>query len=302
MINKHNGIDIPLDELIKLRFAAGSINLASHKLVNTQRAGGHLSTLRGRGIDFDEVRSYQPGDDIRNMDWRVTARTGSPHIKLYHEERERPVFLLIDYGPSMFFGTRVAFKSVIAAQAAALLGWAAIQNGDRLGALVFSGDDHIEFKPRSRQHGILPLLKSLSDQNECRQNKIHDAALSEALMRLRYVTKPGSLIFIISDFSTLEENAERHLSRLRQHNEIIACHVVDPIEKNAPPPNTYAITNGIQSSIMDTRSKIFIREYEKQYSHQQDYLNSVLRKRQIPLIELATNDSIIDVLRECFGN
>ncbi|NKB46587.1 MAG: DUF58 domain-containing protein, partial [Legionellales bacterium] len=161
MQNQATAITVSLTQLIQLRFAAQLIDLRAHKRVRSQLLGGHLSSLRGRGMEFDEVRAYQAGDDIRTMDWRVTARTNKPHIKLYHEERERPVLLLVDFRPAMFFGTRVTFKSVIAAKVAALLGWAAIANGDRLGGVVFSGKDHVELRPRTRQHGTSPFLLEL---------------------------------------------------------------------------------------------------------------------------------------------
>ncbi len=156
------GVRVSLQELLALRGEARRLDLAPRGKVLATRSGGHLSPFRGRGMEFDEARIYQPGDDPRNMDWRVTARAGRPHVKLFREERERPLWLLVDQGPAMRFGTRVAFKSVIAAQAAALLSWAAVDRGDRVGGLIFDEQGRFEQKPAARTHGLLPLLQALA--------------------------------------------------------------------------------------------------------------------------------------------
>ena len=139
-----------------LSYEAARLDIGPRGKVLATRNGGHLSRFRGRGMEFDESRIYQPGDDPRNMDWRVTARSGRPHVKLFREKRERPVWLLVDIGPRMRFGTRVAFKSVIAARAAALLAWAAADRGDRVGGMVFDESRSFERRPATRAHGLLP--------------------------------------------------------------------------------------------------------------------------------------------------
>ena len=132
------GIYTSIEELASMRYNTTGLNPLAHKKALASMAGGHISSFRGRGIDFSEVRIYQPGDDIRNIDWRVTARTNKPHTKLYREERERPVYIVVDQCQSMFFGSKKTFKSVTAARAAANLAWGTIDNGDRVGGLVFS--------------------------------------------------------------------------------------------------------------------------------------------------------------------
>jgi len=292
----HKGVTISLDELVKLRFHAQSIRFNSNKIVASDRTGEHRSHLRGRGMDFDEVRIYQPGDDPRRIDWRVTARTGKPHTKLYHDERERPIFLLVDYGASLFFGSRVAFKSVIAAQVAALLGWAAIHHGDHVGALIFSGEKHIELPPTSRQAGLLPILHALVNNASPHSLYTKENALSKALRRVRKVARPGSLIFIISDFVHVDEGAKQSLSQLVRHNDVIAAHISDPLEREAPPPNRYTVTDGLHRSVMDTTNKQFCRDYHDQYWEQFAALKTLLNKRSIPLLEFSTDTSILDVI------
>jgi len=294
---KKRGVTVDLDELLRLKYHARALSFHHKSRVGTSQAGNYLSTIRGRGIDFDEVRMYQPGDDIRNMDWRVTARTGKPHTKLYKEERERPIYILTDFGPSMFFGTRVAFKSVIAARCAALLAWAGINNGDRVGAFLFSGNTHFESKPHNKTIGLFPILKSLAEFSE---NKISFGphSLTPSLSKLRHVIRPGSLVFILSDFLSLDEDANRHLSLISQHNDVVACYIYDPMERNLPPPNRYTISDGDDYASLDTSDKQTCREYRQQHKNNTLQLKQSLQKLNIPMINIATNHAIVPVLRK----
>jgi len=296
MLNR--GIHISLDELIQLRSSASKIQLTPRQKITNQGGGGYVSKLRGRGIEFDEVRPYQCGDDIRAMDWRVTARTGKPHIKLFHEDRERPVYIVIDYSSSMFFGTRVAYKSVIASQIAALLAWSAILNGDRVGAVLFSPENYTALKPRSRKQGILPLLKALSEYSQTSQQQPKQANFSVALHRLRQVLTPGSLIFLISDFLHINQGMEQHLNRISQHNEVIACAIYDPLEIQAPPPNNYTITNGEQRMTFNSASERFCQEYAAQFTQQQNGLKTTLQKHNISTIDIVSNTPLLESLSQ----
>ena len=157
-----SGIEVDVDDLIGLRFRAQRLELGIARRARQTMTGAHDSRFRGRGMEFAESRIYQPGDDVRSIDWRVTARTGRPHTKLFQEERERPVILLVDLGASMFFGTRKAFKSVLAAETAALIAWAAMHGGDRVGALVAGRSAHMELKPVAGRRGVLRVLRALA--------------------------------------------------------------------------------------------------------------------------------------------
>jgi uncharacterized protein (DUF58 family) len=180
--------------------------------VQAKLAGAYLAKTKGRGMEFDEARHYQAGDDIRAIDWRVTARTGKTHTKLYREEKERPVFVLTDLSSSMQFGTQFLFKSVQAAHLSALIAWSARKRGDRIGGLVFNQHQHIECKPFTRQKAVLSLLNSMIKVQQgaklgaqtTNQEKI---TLGNACARLRRLAHPGSLIFILSEFSQLDEVA-----------------------------------------------------------------------------------------------
>ena len=246
-----NGIDVQLSELIALQRYAQTVRYRPEGFA--LRVGTHLSTLRGRGMDFSEARNYQAGDEVRHMEWRVTARTGRPHVKVYQEERERPVIILTDFSPSLYFGTRIAFKSVVAAKLAAIIAWTAAHQGDRVGGFVFSEQTHHEFTPRSRQASVLPLLAALSHYTQNHQQKsTAKHSFNHALLRLRRIAKPGSILVLISDFYNLNGESEAHLSRLSSHNDLLAYHVCDPLELAPPKPQQYAITDGEQELILDT--------------------------------------------------
>jgi uncharacterized protein (DUF58 family) len=191
-------------------------------------------------MDYLESRGYQAGDDIRNMDWRVTARAGEPHVKLYTQERERPVVVMVDLNPGMFFGTRGAFKSIVAARAAALIGWAAVRHHDRIGALLFNGR-HQELRPLGGQRGVLRLIRALvgaTDPVQGMRQPDHPGRLTEALRRLRRVARPGGLVFILSDFYGIDADTRVLLQRLRQHSDVVACQVHDALELHSPPART----------------------------------------------------------------
>ncbi len=243
-----------LPELLALAGSARAVHLRAGRFHATT-SGDYLSPFKGRGMEFDESRVYQPGDDIRNIDWRVTARTGTPHTKLFREERERPVFVAVDLRASMFFATRVAFKSVQAVRLAALLAWAAHQQGDRVGGLVFGDQDHAELKPRRGRAAVLRLLDLMAEHPAWEDRPAaapQPEAVDATLARLRRMVRPGSMLFVVSDFRGFPATAERHLVQLTRHCETTLMHVYDPIEAELPPPGRYGFSNGLQRLTVDT--------------------------------------------------
>ncbi|HEB96905.1 MAG TPA: DUF58 domain-containing protein [Sedimenticola thiotaurini] len=294
----HPGAQVTLDELIALRLQAGSLALKSHGTAVNLLAGAHRSRFRGRGMDYAESRAYQAGDDIRNMDWRITARTGQPHTKLYQEERERPVVVMLDLNPTMFFGTRVAFKSVAAARAAALIGWAAVAGGDRIGALLFNGGHH-ELQPRGGRRGALRLMRALvqaTDPARGLAEPPHADGLNQALARLRRVARPGSLVFIFSDFYGIDDETGPHLMRLQHHNDLVAVQVRDALELAPPPPGRYGITDGRERGVLDTRSPRQRAHYGEWFRQRRRLLTETMQGHAIPLLTLATDDDPLAIL------
>jgi len=298
-------VHVSSDELVRYRLQARELKLSSRLPARSTITGGHASRFRGRGMDYLESRDYQPGDDIRSMDWRVTARTNRAHVKLYQEERERPVVVMVDLGPGMFFATQGAFKSVIAARAAALIGWAAIQHGDRIGALFFNGVHH-ELRPLGGQRGVMRLIRQLvvaTDPAAALASPAvdaHNSQLNEALLRLHRVARPGSLVYILSDFYAMDTDTRRHLQRLRQHNDVVACQIVDALELAAPPAGRYAVTDGAATGLLDTRSGKRRQAYDDYFSGHHQAVRDLMRQCAVPLRRITTTDDVLQALR--FGD
>lgn len=297
-----DGVRVTREELLQLRHSARDLPLDSRRAATSVISGVHVSRFRGRGMDYLESRGYQPGDDVRSMDWRVTARSGRAHIKVYQEERERPIVVMLDLGPGMFFATRGAFKSVIAARAAAMIGWAAVQNGDRIGALLFNGGHH-ELRPLGGSRGALRLIRTLVEMTdpahapEARTDSASGQQLNDALMRLRRVARPGSLVFILSDFYGCDTDTRRHLQYLRKHNDVIALQVVDSLEVAPPPAGHYAISDGRHSGLLDTRSPARRQAYLDYFADHHRAVRELMQQCAVPLQQLATTDAVNHALR-----
>ncbi|MET1254215.1 DUF58 domain-containing protein [Aliikangiella maris] len=269
------GIDLTLGQLIEARHSPIIQWLSPNAKVKTNRVGGFRSRFKGRGMDFDESRIYQIGDDIRNIDWRVTARTGTTHTKLFKEERERPVFVILDQMPSMFFGTAQVFKSILASRITAQLMWHTLTNGDRFGALLFGEKHHLEMKPSNNRRNCMRLLNRIVESHQqtlldvFQSNKQPEAkpdfAFADTLKRLKYLAKPGTLIHIISDFNHFDEQSRAHLSKLSQHTDVHCILINDPIEKNLPPAGFYGISNGSQVGLLNTTNNQIRQQYQNAY-------------------------------------
>ncbi|MBF0370736.1 MAG: DUF58 domain-containing protein [Magnetococcales bacterium] len=292
-----SGVTVSLAALIRLRFQAISSGFQGRKKVHSALIGGFASPFRGRGMEFEEVRAYQPGDDIRNMDWRVTARTGKPHTKLFRQERERPVYFLVDLNPSMAFGTRVAFKSVVAARIAALLAWSVARKGDRVGGLIFTDQGHWESRPASGKRGVLPLLGKIC-QHLPKPGAFLDTPLSlvQPLARLQRVTRPGSLIFIISDFLALDTEALHRMSDLARHNDVVAIQLHDPLEAELPPSGRFAFGDGERVLNLDVGDARVREGHRRRFQTHGEHLAAACGKRNVFFLSLATDAPLPEAL------
>jgi uncharacterized protein (DUF58 family) len=269
---------------------AAVLYAADNGLQLATRSGGHLSRFRGRGMEFDESRVYQPGDDPRNMDWRVTARSSVPHVKLFREERERPVWLLVDMGPWMRFGTRVAFKSVIAARAAALLAWAAADKGDRVGGLVFDESAHLECRPAARSRALLPLLKSLSESPL--SGRPGGYGYLSAARHLMSLVRPGSLVFLLSDFAGFGQHDGDWMARLASTSELVLVHIYDALEAVAPPAGLYPVSDGIDQSVFDTGNAALRQIWSQRFAEHVETLEAMCSRYRAHLISLRTDQAV----------
>ena len=305
-IARYHGVYVSMDELVALQANDLRLDLRGKRKAVTAMAGQHRSSFRGRGIDFDEVRVYQPGDDVRNIDWRVTARTGRAHTKLFREERERPVYLVVDQRESLFFGSQNAFKSVVAARTAALLAWASRVHGDRVGGFLFNDHEVQELRPKEGKKGIQNFFRLLIQFNQALDGQrtrleFTRHAMTQAMSHLNQVVRPGSLVFLISDFHHFEPDTLQHLTLCARHNDLVGIQIQDPLEKQLPHSGAYGFTDGMRNVRTDTSVRNVRKDYALNYVERQTQLREQLSSIGVPLIEIDTGDLITDRLRAALG-
>ena len=295
------GIRVSLGELIEMRHRVGEVQLFSTPARRSPLIGLHHSKLRGRGVDFDQVRAYQAGDDVRTIDWRVTARTQEPHTKLFHEERERPVFVVIEQSSRLFFGSQLCLKSVLAAQAAALFGWAALNHNDRIGGLVFSDQEHHEIKPRRSKQSLLQLLNVLVRSNQqlgCSDGRAPRETFSLALRRAREVLRPGSLVVILCDERALNDTAEQQLSLLARHTDLILLPLNDPLDHALPSAGLLHFVEGEAELELDTQDEHLRNSYRELAEARRSRWQRLAQKLGVPLLPLSTRFELVEQLRD----
>lgn len=297
-----DGINLSIKELLEYRGRSALLDLSSKSQIKSHMAGTLVAKTKGRGMEFDESRHYQIGDDIRAIDWRVTARTGKTHTKIYREERERPVFLLVDLNHQQYFGSQLLLKSVQICHLASLLAWSAVANGDRIGALLFNDFEHRELKPRNRHHGALAVIEYLVKIHNqgleyFKQNQQKPRAFEQSCLRLRRVVKPGSLVFVLSDFTDLSDKAVKQLQLLSRHNEIIGCQVTDPLELTLPSQlqGALAVTDGHERSefLLNKQRRQQYEDQSEQAHHRQ---HTILKKLNITLLKFSAHLPLLDQL------
>ena len=294
------GIRISLGELIEMRHRVREIQLFSRPGQRSPLVGLHHSKLRGRGVDFDQVRVYQAGDDVRNIDWRVTARTQEPHTKLFHEERERPIFIMVEQSQRLFFGSGLMFKSVLAAQAAALLGWAALGHNDRIGGLVFGDNEHYEVKPRRSKQSLLQLLNRLARVNQSLHTEAtpQPDSLGLALRRAREVLRPGSLAIIICDERALTPAVEQHLSLLSRHCDVLLMPLSDPLDHALPAAGLLRFAQRGAHLELDTLDANLRQLYRRRSESRIERWEWLAQKMRVVLMPLSTQSEMVEQLRE----
>jgi uncharacterized protein (DUF58 family) len=292
-----NPTRVTLAELVRLKNTVRGIKRPRGGAVMAPLAGGNSARALGRGLDFAEVREYQPGDDVRTIDWKVTARSGRTHTKIYQEERERPFLIAVDLRAGMHFGTRVAFKSVIAARLAAMLAWSAVAQRDRVGGIVFDESGFGEIKPAAGTRGVTRLLNAIV-ATQARENSAElPLPLRDVFHHLRRTAHTGSSIVLLSDFTGFESDADKAASQLAQHNHVVACHLFDVLEQKLPPPARYTITDGINKGVIDTATQESRAAWERMFAARTVTLRKAFSGRSVAYIDCATSDSLPQVAR-----
>lgn len=293
-----DGVNLSLDELMYYKQQCIKW-LPPGKSLWSQMLGQHQSRQLGRGMDFSEVRQYQAGDDIRTIDWRVTARTGKPHTKLFSEEREKPIILYIDLSHSMMFGSTLLLKSVQAAHMASLVAWLSVTEQDRIGAVIDTGERLIELKPTGRNKGALTLIQSLITlhQQQLKQNSKIDYGFEQGLRAIARLCPKGSEIIILSDFSRFTTALEPQLSRLTQHNRVRLVQIVDPLERGETAfRGSEQVSDQRNTLWLDFSSAKTRQGIGQAFEQQQHYLKQLTQKLGIRFSTLSSDAALTQQL------
>jgi uncharacterized protein (DUF58 family) len=298
------GVVITLEELMRYEYFVQDIPLLPQHPVYNILAGRHASKLRGRGLDFEEVRVYVPGDDIRNIDWKVTARTGITHSKVFNEEKERPTFVVTDQSSRLFFGSQQQVKSVVAAQVAALSAFYTVRRGDRVGGIVFN-EERNDFIPsaRSKSH-VQYLLTCLADMNAQLPTRTHIRSGPELLNDILH--KTGTLVThdyvvtVISDFSVVNEDTFRYLQHIAAHNDVMLVHITDPLEA-ALPDGSLVLSDGIRQVLWNNNSRHNGQHYAEDFEVMKSTLTERCRNYRIPVIFIDTGAAVSSQIMHFFG-
>jgi uncharacterized protein (DUF58 family) len=299
--NSENPAVASLAQMIKLRYGARELTGFPKIQARQMLAGGHKSRFRGRGMDFDQVRIYQPGDDVRSIDWRVTARTQVPHTKIFSEERERPILVISDLRGPMFFGSQ-RLKSVVACEISAVLAWAGLAANDRAGGLVFGPQQQVDIKSRRSHHAVLQFIHALHEySSQLLEPQPDHFSLRDILEESRRFILPGSTVFIVSDFHDLDSGCERHLFELARHGNLNFCHVYDNIETELPPPSLYAVTDGQQRTMLDSSNKQLRQQFVDAFNERSQHLRKLSEQLSAGLLPFNSADNVMSVLARAYG-
>jgi uncharacterized protein (DUF58 family) len=299
------GVYVDLDGLIALEGRDRRVSFLPRQPVHSLLSGRFASRMRGRGLNFEEIRDYRPGDDIRSIDWKVTARLQKPHVRVFNEERDRQALLVVDQRLSMFFGSRRAMKSVTAAEAAAIGAWRVLGVGDRVGAIMFNDRDVVEMRARRSRTTVLQILSAIVAQNQAlgvgRGIVSAPAMLNTAIEHAQRRALHDAIVIIISDFDGADAETRRMVGALSRHNDVIACLVHDPLQSDLPASARMTVTDGeLQIQLEVGRDNV--RESILQAT--QERLKGVFawtRELGVPVLPLSAAEDTTSQLRHLLG-
>lgn len=296
------GVYTDVDELIRLRHASKDLVLKTRKQSTAIMGGAVRTRYRGRGMEFAEVRPYQAGDDIRTIDWRVTARMQAPYTKLFQEEKERPVFVMVDQRAPMFFGSIDLFKSVYAARLAAAVAWIANNNNDRVGALVFGDREQRDIRAKRSKHAVLDLLNQVVALNQLLQSPIKPegaTSLQTMLTETSRVAHPGSLVILLSDFHDFDAACGEPLSRLGKRSDVLCMHLYDPLEVNLPPVSQLMVSDGTHR--FDINAQSIGKRFTQIFKQKQEFLRQKCINSGVQYINVPTAINPSDFIYDLFN-
>ena len=293
-----------LDELIRLRHKSSGFSFLPRQPVHSVLSGRHASRLRGRGLNFEELREYLPGDDSRTIDWRVTARTGDPHVRVYTEERDRPVWLLVDQRSSMFFGSRGSMKSVTAAELAAVGAWRVLSQGDRVGAVLFNDSEETVIPPHRSADRVMRILGEVVRMNRqlaADSRPANPSGLNKALTRAASLAPHDALVCVVSDGFGMDAETRRAVTNITAHNDVLFAFVHDPLEANLPDAGQGVMTDGAHRLSVDTGSKSLRKGFAKTFAEREGRVQSVSRRHAVPVLSISTDGDVLDQVRRQLG-
>jgi uncharacterized protein (DUF58 family) len=296
---------VSLDGLLRLRHRAKGFSFLPRQPVHSLLTGRHASRLRGRGLDFEELRHYFEGDDTRTIDWAATARLGTPHVRVYTEERDRNVLLLVDQRLSMFFGSRRAMKSVVAAEAAALSAFRVASLGDRVGAVVFSENGLVEIRPEAREAGVRRILAEVVRQNGALgagdARPVAPGLFNEALRRAAHLATHDWLICLITDATGADAESVRLITGLTAHNDVLTIFVYDPLEATLPDIGRAVMAGSDRQIEVDTSGSDLRRRFAGDFARRREQIEQFSRHHAIPVLPVSTDRDVPDQFRELLG-
>lgn len=291
--------------LARLQFRAHGFSFLPRQPIHSLLAGRHASRLRGRGLNFDEIRRYQSGDDIRRIDWKVTVRTRKTHSRVYTEERERSVLLLVDQRLTMFFGSVRNMKSVTAAEAAALAAWRVLAQKDRVGALVFNDTDITEIRPQRSRSAVMQIIGAVVKKNHALSHDAgitaHPGMLNEVLRRAVRLATHDCLVCLITDGSGQDAETAQLITRIAQHNDVLVISVFDPLEAELPGAGMLVFSDGAQQLEVDTGDRRLREHFRDTFAERRAAAKKFLLHREAPVLPLSTTSSVADQLRHQLG-
>lgn len=285
-----------LEELVALKPSAEVLDLSTVARHPARRNGHWQTRVKGRGMTFAEVREYRAGDDMRSVDWRVTARTGQLHTRLYSEERERPVLLAADLRSPMLFGSRWRLKAPLACGALAMLGWAACAQGDRIGAALLEDHQHQLLRPAKGSRAMLNIAGHLVDTAKALTDPSasYSSTLYQLLQQLQFVAVPGGKLFLASDFHDLDDACFDLLLLLSRHQQLTLLWLNDPLERQLQQAVGLWVTDG-------ERRQRLAKTTARSLELRQQQLQQLVEKNGIELLSLATDKPLIDTLQWRYG-
>jgi len=301
MKSQDKGVYVTLSELLKFGYMPKNFNIRPNGAVLSKLSGRHISGMRGRGMDFSEMKQYVQGDDTRNMDWKATRRTGKPYIRVYNEERDRNVWLVVSQMNSMFFGSTQCMKSVSAAHTAALMAFKALEMGDRVGAVVYNNEEVKFFKATSSKNNVVQIMTEIERQNHLLGAENTDNTkgnLSKSLKILSSLAKHDDLVVLIGDGRALDDETAKHITRINTHNDVIAVLVYDPMEEKIAKSGSLFFTDGTDTVDVDSSNKQFREKYAQRLSGRKEDFRTLSRKNALPVIGISTEFPVLDQLYE----